>query len=347
MKMITENDVKALSLGASLLGSGGGGTPTFEPLLLTEIIKHQGPIRLLDTTELKDDDLVLPLAYMGAPLVSIEKLANGSECDTIMRQVERLYGKRPTVLLSAEIGGSNAFTAPLLAHRYNLPVLDADLIGRAFPQLEMSSAHLAGISPSPAFIGDSLGKSAVLEARSAQEIEQLARYVTMACGSNAAVGIYLMTGKEAKTAVVPASLTRAIQLGQLIGEARTKGLKIPDYLTSQADAQVMCVGTVKENSPQTIDGFTVGTVCIESNKGPLTVWYKNEFLLARTKTTTYASTPDIITIIDEETGAPLQTDSIQYGLRVAVITLPAPAIWKTAAGLKLVGPEALNLKGIA
>ncbi len=349
MKTITQNDIRALSLGASILGSGGGGTPTFEPLMLSALIAKQGPIKLIDSTKLKDNDLVLPLAYMGAPLVSIEKLVNGSECDAIMANVTRLYGKRPTVLMNAEIGGSNAFTAPLLAHRYNLPVLDADLIGRAFPQLEMSSAHLAGISPSPAFIGDSLGKSAILEARSAQDIEQLARQITIACGSSAAVGLYIMFGKEAQRAVVWGSLSRACQLGQLVLDAQEKGIKGPDYLATHAGARIIGTGTIKDNAQRTIEGFTIGSVTIKSPEKamePLTVWYKNEFLWVHTPTKTCATTPDIIALVDEETGIPLQTDSIQYGLRVAVITLPAPDIWKTAAGLELVGPEAFGLQDL-
>ncbi len=341
MKSITERDIKALSLGAALLGSGGGGTATFEPLMLTQLILEKGPLRVIRVEELTDEDTVLPLAYMGAPMVSIEKLPNGTECDLIMQNVGRLLGKRPTVLMSAEIGGSNAFTALLLAYRYGLPVLDADLIGRAFPQLEMASAHLAGVMPSPAFVADSLGRSAILEAPDARTIELLARQVTVACGSSAAIGMYLMSGAEARNGVVAGSLSRACILGRLILEAQEKGIAAPCYLAEKADARVVGVGTVSDNTAQTVDGFTTGVVTIEGTER-LQVWCKNEFLLVRVGDRVRAATPDIIALIDEETGVPLQTDSIQYGLRVAVITLPAPEIWKSERGLALVGPQAFG-----
>lgn len=341
MNKIEKKDIPALALGAALLGSGGGGTPTYEPLMLSALIDQFGPIPVVTTESLTAEDCVLPIAYMGAPSVSIEKLPNGREYEIIRQNVETFLGKKPSVLISAEIGGSNAFTALLLSHRLQLPVLDADLIGRAFPQLEMATPNLFGISASPAFIADSLGKSALLQAPDAATIELMARHMTIACGSSAAIALYLMSGTEAKTSVVAGSLSRACMLGDLILYAQAQGLRAPEYLATKTDARIIATGSIRNIQTQIIDGFTVGTASIEGDQN-VTVSYKNEFLLARTEHTICAATPDIIALLDEETGIPIQTDSLAYGLRVALVTIPAPAIWKTKKGLELTGPHAFG-----
>lgn len=342
MNKIEKKDIPALSLGAALLGSGGGGTPTYEPLILSNLIDQCGPIPLISSDQLVTEDYVMPVAYMGAPSVNIEKLSNGKEYEIIKQNVKTFLGKTPSVLISAEIGGSNAFTAPLLSHKLKLPVLDADLIGRAFPQLEMSTPHIFGISASPAFIADSLGKSAILQAQDAATIELLARHVTIACGSSAAIALYFMSGAEAKNSVVVGSISRACILGSLILHAQAQGLRAPEYLAKKTDTRIIATGTIQNIHTQIINGFTTGRVTVEGDQS-VTVFYKNEFLLATNDQGVCAETPDIIAILDEETGVPIQTDSLAYGLRVAIVTLPAPAIWKTKKGLALTGPQAFDL----
>lgn len=54
------------------------------------------------------------------------------------------------------------------------------------------------------------------------------------------------------------------------------------------------------------------------------------------------STPDLITVLDVHTGAALATHELRYGLRVAVIAMPAHPLWTTEVGLKMAGPEAFG-----
>ncbi len=51
-----------------------------------------------------------------------------------------------------------------------------------------------------------------------------------------------------------------------------------------------------------------------------------------------ASTPDLIIVLDAETGEPITTENLRYGFRVVVLGLPCDARWRSEAGLKLVGP---------
>ncbi|MGH2614246.1 MAG: DUF917 family protein, partial [Thermomicrobiales bacterium] len=48
--------------------------------------------------------------------------------------------------------------------------------------------------------------------------------------------------------------------------------------------------------------------------------------------------PDLITILDAETGEPITTEGLRYGFRVSVLAMPCDPRWRTPEGLKVVGP---------
>ena len=52
--------------------------------------------------------------------------------------------------------------------------------------------------------------------------------------------------------------------------------------------------------------------------------------------------PDLIMILELDTGAPITTESLRFGQRVAVIGLPAHDLLKTPEALKVVGPKAFG-----
>lgn len=77
MKKIIEEQLDDLALGAALLGSGGGGDPAYELLMAKQAFEEYGPPDLVDLKEVPDNALVVPIAFMGAPLVSMERLQIG------------------------------------------------------------------------------------------------------------------------------------------------------------------------------------------------------------------------------------------------------------------------------
>ena len=67
--------------------------------------------------------------------------------------------------------------------------------------------------------------------------------------------------------------------------------------------------------------------------------FQNEFLLARRGDDVLVSTPDLIVLLDLESGEPVTGELLRYGLRVAVLGIPCVHQWRSAAGLDLVGPR--------
>ena len=71
----------------------------------------------------------------------------------------------------------------------------------------------------------------------------------------------------------------------------------------------------------------------------MTVDFQNENLVARYADEILASVPDLITLVEQDSGEPLSTETVKYGSRVSVLVLPAPEPMKTEQALKYVGPK--------
>ena len=83
--------------------------------------------------------------------------------------------------------------------------------------------------------------------------------------------------------------------------------------------------------------------------------FQNENLLAYTTTNSswngekdniLAVTPDLITVVDADTGEPITTELLRYGLRVAALALPCSLLLRTTEALEIVGPTAFGYKDV-
>ena len=79
---------------------------------------------------------------------------------------------------------------------------------------------------------------------------------------------------------------------------------------------------------------------LEEFKGSsLRLDFQNEFLIAERDGKVLVTTPDLITVLDAETGAPVTADTLRYGLRLVTLAFPCNDKWRTPEGLALVGPR--------
>ena len=46
------------------------------------------------------------------------------------------------------------------------------------------------------------------------------------------------------------------------------------------------------------------------------------------------TTPDLITVVDDQTGLPITTEALKYGLRVVVLGFPCHPQWRTPRGFE-------------
>jgi len=343
MRLIHPENLEDIALGATVLGTGGGGDPYVGKLMALQAIRRSGPVQLVDPSEVDDDAIIAHTAMMGAPTVMVEKLPNGREIEHALLSLQSYLGKKIDYTTSAEAGGINSTIPFTVAARLGLPMVDADGMGRAFPELQMVTPTLYGISATPMAIADEKGNSAVINAPTNRWTETMARTITIDMGSTALIALYPMTGRQLKEAMIGGTLTRAETIGRTLREAR-EGHRDPieALLRVTGGFEVFC-GKVQDVRRRTERGFARGEATIEGldedESSKLVLHFQNENLVAIRDGEIIVSVPDLITVLDAETGDPITTEGLRYGFRVVVIGIPSHPKWRSPMGLEIVGPR--------
>lgn len=342
MRQITADQLDDIARGAAVLGTGGGGDPYVGKLMAKEAIRRNGPVTLLDPSEVPDDAIVIPSAMMGAPTVMLEKCPRGTEIVTAFEAIQAYLGKTAFATMSCEAGGLNSTTPFVVAAELGIPLVDADMMGRAFPELQMCTPTLYGISATPMAIADEKGNSAIINTISNRWTETFARTLTIDMGCSAMIALFAMTGAQVKTACVGRTITEIETIGRTIREARANHLDPIEAVRNATRGFVIWQGKVADLHRRTETGFARGEATVAGTGDyegrSLNIKFQNEFLIAQSGDEVVATTPDLITILDAETGDAITTESLRYGFRVAVLAMPCDPRWRTLEGLKLVGP---------
>lgn len=343
MRLIHEDNLEDIAVGAAILGAGGGGDPYIGKLMAQQAIRTHGPVKLISLEELEDDDLVITTGMMGAPTVMIEKLPRGDEIGNACRALAAHLGRPVTAVMTYEAGGLNSTIPFTFAASSGLPLVDADGMGRAFPEMQMLTMTLHSISATPMTIADEKGNVSLITTINNRWTERLARAITVEMGGSTMVAMYAMTGAEAKRASIPATISLIERIGLRLREART--LKRDPIQTVQDETNGFRIfnGKIVDLSRRTEGGFVRGSATLtgmdEERGRTLELRFQNEHLVAIRDGEIVVSVPDLITLLDAQTGEPITTEGMRYGLRAVVLGIPCDPQWRTAAGLELVGPK--------
>lgn len=344
MRKIGIPEIEDIATGAALLGAGGGGDPYVGKLVAIGAVKEKGPVTLLDPEEVPDDALVVPIAMMGAPTVLAEKAIGGSEYQTLFDMVSRFFGKKIYAFMPIEAGGVNSMLPIAAAARLDMPLVDCDGMGRAFPELQMVTFTIGGISATPMALTDEKGNSVIFETITNKWTEELARAVTMSCGGSVSVSLYPMTGAQMKKYCVRNIVTRSQKLGEAIRTVKNCTDKTPEeHFLEFSEGFKLFKGKISDVLRETRGAFNFGKVMLEGigeYKGHQAyVEFQNENLTATVDGEILATTPDLICLVDTETFIPVTTDALKYGKRVMVVGLKCFELWRSPEGLELVGPR--------
>jgi DUF917 family protein len=333
-------DIDDIARGAGILGTGGGGDPYLGKLLAEAAITRHGPITVVTVDEVDPDAVVVPVAMLGAPTVSQEKLPNGTETLAALRALEEATGAAATHLVPIEIGGMNSLIPLALAAETGLPVVDGDAMGRAFPEAQMVLPTLAGVPTSPMAVADDKGNTLVLRTVSSVWAERIARAACVATGCSVYTADTVMTGTQLCDGLVAGTITLAQRLGSTVRAARATHTDPAAAVAAAVDGVRLATGKVVDVHRATTGGFARGTATIAGPAGKeLRLSFQNEYLLAARGDEVVATTPDLICVLETDTGEPVTTESMRYGNRVTVLGIPCDPRWTTPAGLALVGPR--------
>lgn len=352
MILLTPDLLDDLGVGAAVLGTGGGGDPYIGKLLARAAIEHYGPVELLALDETPDEARVAACGGMGAPTILIEKIPSGDELHTAFDAYENAVGAKVEAIIPFEAGGMNSMAPIFAAAKRRVPVIDADGMGRAFPQLEMETFNIYGVDANPVAVADEQGNTVVVKARDAARSEWFARGVTIRMGGQSWVVNYGMTGATAKRVSVPGTMSLALGIGRTLREARAARRDPIEELigffadTHYKQAKLVASGKIADVERTMRNGWSVGVATIapfDPARKPVTITIQNEYLLAKEEDRVLAIVPDLVCLLDVDTAEPITTERLRYGQRVNVLAIQTPPIMRTPEALAVFGPRCFGL----
>jgi len=355
---IRSSDITALALGSSVVGCGGGGNSYYGQLVAHRLLAGDVALRVIDVDEMAPESFAITPAAVGAPLVCLEKPPSLLALHAGLESVRRALRGPLSAFFAAEIGGLQCVFPVLLAAEAGLPLLDGDGMGRAFPELQMTTFSIYGttrglphalsgdrglIPPDPA--GQDSSEPESPDDPPGIRFERAVRKICTAHGGL----IYLTSAFDQKSlsrTLVRGSISLALRIGRAIESARQGNRDPVGAITQAADGKRFIAGKVVDVERQFRGGHDWGTVRlegVEEDRGQVAeIAFKNEYLILNLNGDVALTVPDLITLAETETGTPVSTDILRPGLRVTVLGLPASPLLTTPAALKSVGPGAFG-----
>ncbi|RJS59369.1 DUF917 domain-containing protein [Bacillus sp. PK3_68] len=342
MKKLTQQMIEQIAIGAAVLGTGGGGDPHLGKLMAMRAIDKYGPVEIISIDQLKEDDLVVPVSMIGAPSVMVEKIPSEEQVIAALEAIEKHFDQKIRAVMPIEIGGGNSLIPIIAAAKKRVPVVDADAMGRAFPEAQMVTFHLDGLKPDPVTMADERGNVVTFSPMNGKWSEKIARALTIEMGGNASMCDYALYGRDVVKSAIPGTLTLAASIGEILMEKHSGNKTAIDLLIDRLRGYSLITGKITSIERKIEGGFTKGIARVaginEDHSREVTLHFQNEQLLVTEEGNPLAITPDLISILDQETGYPITTESLKYGARVVVIAYPCHEKWRTEKGIATAGP---------
>jgi DUF917 family protein len=338
--------LESISLGAGILGTGGGGNPYVAKIWARGELERGARFQILDPAEVSDDAWIVGSGGIGAPTVSVEKLRRGDEEYRALRTLEAHMGVRFDGVVPMEVGGGNSIRPRIAAAQARIPTVDADGMGRAFPELQMVTFFIYGVPPCPAAIADDKEQEAVFTAApTPQRLERMARVLTIEMGGTAGMAFAAMRGADLKRTAIPRTLSVARDVGDAVRAARERNSDPVEALLATTGGRLLLTGKITDVERRTGGGFTRGTLLL-AGSGPfgsgMRIDFQNENLIAYADERPIATVPDLICIVSTDAAEPITTELLRYGQRVSVVGIRCHPLLATPEALAVVGPGAFG-----
>jgi DUF917 family protein len=128
-----------------------------------------------------------------------------------------------------------------------------------------------------------------------------------------------------------------------VREARSSHSDPAGAVVSRLGGFRLFAGKIADVERRTEAGFARGEARVEGSGEDagslLRIAFQNEFLVAVRDGEVVATVPDLIIVLDAESGEPITTEELRYGFRVIVVGAPCDGRWRAPGGLALVGPR--------
>lgn len=357
MKILTRQDLEDILNGAAIMGTGGGGELDDGRALIDDALSKGKEFRLVGIDETPDDALFCTAYMLGAisPMSEEEErqydsMPRISEPSVMpaYRRFQDYLGREFYGSICCELGGSNTATAFYAAAMSGHCILDADPAGRAVPEITHSTYYLNGLPASPIVMANEFGEIFISEnVVDDERAEHIVRALARVSRNDIAAIDHALELRELRDTIIPGTISKAMYMGQVLREALATGKDMAQSVAEAGEGFVAFRGVVGDSNWRTEDGFTLGKInIIGSNEfadHSYEILVKNENMAAWFDGEVHATIPDMICLLDCDTGAAVTNPNYYEGQNVAVVILPAPKAFLTEKGLQSFGPRYIHL----
>ncbi|MGI9354767.1 MAG: DUF917 domain-containing protein [Rhizobiaceae bacterium] len=357
MQTLTRQNLEDILNGAAIMGTGGGGELDEGRALIEDALSKGKEFRLVSMDETPDDALFCTAYMLGAisPMSEEEErqydgLPRISEPSVMVayRRFQEYLNREFYGTICCELGGSNTATAFYAAAMSGHCILDADPAGRAVPEITHSTYYLNGLPASPIVMANEFGETFISEnVVDDERAEHVVRALARVSRNDIAAIDHALELRELRNAIIPGTISKALHLGQVRRQALATGQDVAQTVADTGQGFVAFRGVVGDSNWRTEDGFTLGEIKIDGSDAfdghSYQILVKNENMASWLDDEIHTTIPDLICLLDTDTGAAVTNPNYYSGQNVAVIVLPAPSEFLTDKGLQSFGPRYLHL----
>jgi hypothetical protein len=354
MRTLTSDEVKDLIFGAEILGCGGGGSVELALDILKQAEEQGLNLKIAPLDEIKEDSLVFIVSRVGGGVEEdirkrVERYPKKIERPELeaVKELAKFLDKEPEAILASETGAGNMLLPLFVAASLDKVTIDGDACGRAKPEIAISTTHVKGIPIAPLAAVTPFGDVAIIKtALNDYTAEDISRQIAVASGGTCGVARCPATPRQLKGGIVEGTISRCIEVGRRIKEALKSGEDPIKAFVETTGGKEIFRGIVRSWNREERRAFMWGNIDIEGEEGyeghKLRIFFKNEFLISWLDGKPYVTCPDLICVIDTETGRGMSNWGDlrkNLGKKVAVVGLPAAEIWRCEKGIEIFGPK--------
>ncbi len=332
---LERRDIDPLLEGLAIFGTGGGGSPAWGKAILENDFACGRIPRIVDLGSISDQSTVVSGGIMGSVKV-LEQMGTENimrhweerfELLDVTRVMEGLLGRKIDHVVPFEVGGLNTPVILSLGSRMGLPIIDGDALGRSAPETQMTSFIGHGVSLTPMPLVDMQGNIVVVqEAADPTFPDQVGRFVISRGGGLGANNHYPMAGETAKRVIIPNSISGCLRLGRNVLEARSRGAEPVAAVTAEVGGKLHFAGHIESLKEEEALGFYFTTARLMGDHGDsghtAELVIKNETMHLAIDGRSRVFFPDLVLMLDPETGRGLMSVELAVGRQVALVAVP-------------------------
>lgn len=355
-ELTSKTEIEDFVRGCTLMGTGGGGSPEDGDKWLSKLLDEGKTLRWVDADEVSGDAWTVCAYLMGSIAPKTEETKQRMKnlglteevVDNMPAQAARELSDYMDMdvggVVPIELGGGATPGALSAAALLGVPMVNGDYSGRAIPEVPQTTPIINEEPMWPLASADAYGDVVIIKDSVSYDMaERIGKLVSSASFELVGNAAFPLKGETMQKTVIRGTADKCLELGRAIREARENGKDPVEAALEQTGGWLLSKGEVTDKDVDDREGYYWGTHTItgdgEFAGEEFKIWFKNENHVTWKNDEPFVTSPDIIAVLNRETGEPETNPSIEVGDQVAVIGVEAVDQFTTEKGVEILGPR--------